>query len=147
MSSSLFQHVSTRLVDARLSWTDRDAGLSVPFVAEDDYLRRLGAVIRAARKVRRINQETLGERVGRDVNTISRWERGATSLSAYDLARLWEALDVPAEWFLSPTDSISELEQRAALLRRAAVEAARDAEGEEPALPSASATVARRGKH
>jgi len=125
MSSTLFAHVSTQVAAAGLAWTDSDGASSVLRVPEDDYLRRLGAVVREARKLRGWSQEDLGERVNRDKNSISRWERGATSLSAYDLVQLWQALEVPADWLLDPTDSISEIDRRIAHLRRAAAEAAR----------------------
>lgn len=146
MSSSLFLHVTDRLVDAGLAWTGTDDASSVGRVSEDDYLRRLGAVIQAVRKARRWSQAELGERIGRDANSISRWERGATSLSAFDLVQLWQVLEVPAEWLVEPTDSISELERRAAVLRRAAVEAAAGDEEEEQGQPSAGGTGARPGK-
>lgn len=132
MSSSLFGHVRTRLDAAGLAWTGIPDAFSVPAVAEDDYLRRLGAVIQASRKALGWSQAELGDKVGRDANSISRWERGATSLSAYDLVRLWEVLGVDAEWLLSPTDSITELDRRVAHLRRLAVAAAkRDVEVEQ----------------
>lgn len=136
MSSSLYSHVSRRVTDAELAWTGSADGFSVAPVPEDEYLRRLGAVIRETRKLRRMSQDELGAKVGRDNNTISRWERGATSLSAYDLSQLWVALEIPAEWLLEPTDSISEMGRRIAQLRRAAAEAARDDEGEGPAPPA-----------
>ena len=66
---------------------------------EDVYLMRLGTSVRLIRKrLLRLSQDVLGQRIGRDKNTISRWENGKTSLSAYDLAQLWRALDVPGEW-------------------------------------------------
>lgn len=146
MSSSLFVHVSNRLGATGLAWTGSDDGSSFGLVAEDDYLSRLGAVIQAVRKARRWSQAELGERVGRDANSISRWERGATSLSAYDLVQLWQVLEIDAEWLLQPTDSISELERRAAQLRRAAVEAARDDQAEAQARRGGAGAGARRGK-
>jgi transcriptional regulator with XRE-family HTH domain len=146
MSSSLFLHVSKRLSDAGLAWTDSDAASSVAFVPEDDYLRRLGAVIKSVRKMRDWSQEELGEKVGRDKNSISRWERGATSLAAYDLVQLWAALEIPAEWLLEPTDSISELDRRVAQLRRAAEEAARHDAALASGPTSAAGTAAPRGK-
>jgi transcriptional regulator with XRE-family HTH domain len=146
MSSTLFVHVSNRLRDAGLAWTDSDGASSVPFVPEDDYLRRLGAVIRAARKARGWGQEELADRVGRDKNSISRWERGATSLSAYNLVQLWEALEIPADWLIEPTDSLSELDRRVAQLRRAAEEAARADVEAEQARASAAGRGTRSGK-
>lgn len=146
MSSSLFAHVRSRIDPLGLAWTDTSEPSSVPRVAEDDYLSRLGAAIQSARKALKLSQAELGERVGRDANSISRWERGATSLSAYDLVQLWRALDVDAEWLLEPTDSISELERRAAQLRRAALEAARDDVAEASGQRASIEGAPRRGK-
>lgn len=146
MSSSLFVHVSNRLRAADLAWTGSDAASSVGRMAEDDYLRRLGAVVRAARRARGWGQEELAERLGRDKNSISRWERGATSLSAYNLVQLWEALEIPAAWLLEPTDSISELDRRVEELRRVAAEGARAAEEEALARSNAGAAASRRDR-
>jgi transcriptional regulator with XRE-family HTH domain len=114
---------------------------------EDAYLLLLGNAIQRIRKrLLGVNQETLGERVGRDKNTISRWEGGKTSLSAYDLRLLWQALGVPAEWMLDPPDSITALERRVQALQRAASEAARDETGEGPDQPSDGGRASRRGR-
>lgn len=114
---------------------------------EDAYLARLGASVRLIRKrFLRLSQDGLGQRVGRDKNTISRWENGKTALSAYDLVQLWRALDVPCDWVLEPIDSISDLEARVSRLQRAASEAARAETGEGPDRPSAAGTAPRRGR-
>lgn len=115
---------------------------------EDAYLLRLGATVRLIRKrLLGLNQEGLGARVGRDKNTISRWENGKTSLSAHDLVQLWTALGVPADWLLDPTDSLSELEMRVASLQRAASEAARDDVGEGTDPPSGDGRRPPPGRH
>lgn len=113
---------------------------------EDAFLTRLGASVRLIRKrYLHLSQDGLGQRVGRDKNTISRWENGRTALSAFDLVQLWRALDVPCDWVLDPTDSISDLEARVLLLQRAATEAAR-AEVEGPPRASDDAAAPPRGR-
>lgn len=94
---------------------------------EDAWLLKLGKTLSyIRRKVRHLTQEELAERMSiGDANTISRWENGKTSLSAHNLSRLWLALDCPPDWLLDPTDSVTELDRRAAKLRRLASEAAR----------------------
>jgi ribosome-binding protein aMBF1 (putative translation factor) len=72
MASSLYLHVRQRLAAADMVWPDSDGAPIIGFVPEDDFLRRLGAVIRDSRKLRGLSQEELGERVGRDKNSISR---------------------------------------------------------------------------
>lgn len=114
---------------------------------EDAYLMRLGASIRLIRKrFLRLSQDGLGQRVGRDKNTISRWENGRTALSAFDLVQLWRALDVPCDWVLDPTDSISDLEARVSQLLRVASEAARAEMAGAPDQPSGGAAAPRRGR-
>lgn len=136
-----------------LMWPPFPAGPNVRRVPEeatseeDAYLLRLGNTIQRVRKKwTRVSQEALGDRVNRDKNTISRWENGKTSLSAYDLARLTAALDCPCEWLVDPPDSITDLEMRIARLRRAAEEAARADAGEGTVPPSGVGRAARRGK-
>lgn len=136
----------------RLVWSRSAVVPTVPDVPdtsseEDAYLVRLGATIRRVRKqLLHLNQDQLGERIGRDKNTVSRWENGKTSLSAYNLIQLWQALEVPAEWLLDPTDSVTELDRRIAQLRRAAAEAARDDEADGPDQPSAGGAGVPRGR-
>lgn len=99
--------------------------------SEDEYLLKLGATLKhVRRKLLKVNQPEVARRVGREKNTISRWENGRTSLSAFNLAQLWTALEIPAEWLLDPTDSVTELDRRIALLRRVASEAAASAAAE-----------------
>src|SRR5690348_1813567 len=87
--------------------TERPSLPSLPVVGpdEDAYLLRLGRTIARVRKhYAGLGQQELADRIGVAMNTISRWENGATSLSAYDLSRLWQALNCPAEWLLNPED-------------------------------------------
>jgi transcriptional regulator with XRE-family HTH domain len=140
-----------------MGWSGRIAVgtvLPVPGSAEDEnaYLRRLGRTIECLRKAREWTQEQFAERLGRDKNTVSRWENGKTSISAYDLVLLANTLgasvdeSLPPEWLMEPTDSVTELDVRTAQLRRAAAEAARrDAEdGHGP--PGDDAPTVRRGR-
>ncbi|MGW4223060.1 helix-turn-helix domain-containing protein [Streptomyces bauhiniae] len=51
--------------------------------------------IRAARRAARLSQIQLGERIGRDDKTISRWENAHTAPDLTDLLRIADALGVP----------------------------------------------------
>ena len=67
-----------------------------------------------------MSQEDLADAMKVDKNTISRWENARTEPKAYDLARLGDVLNVPGDWLLRPTDSISEMDLRLDQLQRAA---------------------------
>jgi transcriptional regulator with XRE-family HTH domain len=87
------------------------------------------------------SQQAMADALGVDRETYGRWERGVKEPRVYDLARIWSAFDVPADWLLDPTDSLKELDRRIAMLRhermlRAALEAAHD-EGEGTGLADA----------
>ncbi|MFI5473245.1 helix-turn-helix domain-containing protein [Streptomyces cacaoi] len=58
-------------------------------------LRAIGLQIRDARKGAGLSQVALGERIGRDHKTISRWENGHRIPSLIDLIRIAHALDIP----------------------------------------------------
>jgi transcriptional regulator with XRE-family HTH domain len=98
-----------------------------PLPDEDSYLRLVGRSIEAFRKAKGLTQQELGTLCSVDKNTISRWENGKTSLSAFNLHLLTEHLDVDGDWLIRPADSITEVDARAAIVRRAAQEAARAA--------------------
>jgi len=77
------------LVEARLyrvdSTGERAELPARPDVPGSRYMFRLGNVefgrlLRDARKLLRLTQAQLGERLGRDGNTIARWERGEVTL-------------------------------------------------------------------
>lgn len=133
-------------------WSGRTALLTVlPVLAaepdDDAYLVRLGRTVqRIRKKLLKINQGEFAGRVGVDLNTISRWERGETSLSAYNLTRLWRGLDCPADWLMDPTDSMTELDRRIEQLRRAAAAAARADVADELARRAGAGRSARRGR-
>lgn len=144
--SSLYDYVTERLTPRGAQSTPLTPVSTVHRVTEDEYLRRLGVAIQRCRKFRKLSQEELGKLVGVPPNTISRWENGVSSLSAFNLATIREKLEVPAEWLLVPTDSISEIERRLADLRRDAVEAARLDVADEQARPAGAGRGVRRGK-
>jgi transcriptional regulator with XRE-family HTH domain len=145
MLSRLPQDDLDAVTRIELPWYGRVAAPTVLPVAEtgsdeDAYLALLGRTLQRIRKrFLKINQTALADRVGVDLTTISRWENGKTSLSAYDLTRLWRGLrrkeddePVPADWLLNPTDSMTELDRRIGQLSRVAAEAARaEAEAEQ----------------
>ncbi|MFJ2170742.1 helix-turn-helix domain-containing protein [Streptomyces griseofuscus] len=57
--------------------------------------QQIGAQIREARRRARLSQMQLGERIGRDHKTISRWENGHHPPDLNDLLLIADALDVP----------------------------------------------------
>lgn len=57
--------------------------------------REIGAQLRAARKEADLTQQQLGERINRDVKSISRWENGHRPPDLNDLLVLADALGVP----------------------------------------------------
>ncbi len=59
----------------------------------DDYLRRIGNLIRDARKHRTLTQAELAETLGTSQSAINRIERGHQNLTLDMLARIGEALD------------------------------------------------------
>ncbi len=59
----------------------------------DDYLRRIGALIRDARKHRELTQAQLADTLGTSQSAINRIERGHQNLTLDMLARIGEALD------------------------------------------------------
>lgn len=138
-------------------WSGRSAAgtvLPMPGSAEDEnaYLRRLGRTIEGLRNARGWTQEQLAERLARDKNTVSRWENGRTSISAYDLVLLANTLGaqvaggLPPEWLVEPTDSVTELDLRIERLRQAAAAAARRAAEGGPDRPSGGGTERPRDK-
>ena len=57
--------------------------------------RTIGMQLRAARKAAGLTQQQLGERIDRDVKSISRWENGHRPPDLNDLLVIADALDVP----------------------------------------------------
>ncbi|WP_435209521.1 helix-turn-helix domain-containing protein [Streptomyces sp. bgisy034] len=57
--------------------------------------RAIGVQLREARKQAGLTQIQLGDRIGRDHKTISRWENANSTPDLRDLIVLAHALDVP----------------------------------------------------
>jgi transcriptional regulator with XRE-family HTH domain len=58
-------------------------------------LRAIGLQIRAARKEAGLSQAALGDAIGRDHKTISRWENAHRIPNLLDLIRIAHALNTP----------------------------------------------------
>lgn len=73
-------------------------------IAQNDraYDRAVGALLRALRQQYRVKQEQLAERLGVDVATISRYERGERTMSVGTLLQIADQFDVPASALLPP---------------------------------------------
>lgn len=72
--------------------------------AERDYRRRLGKAIVQLRELAGVSQAWLAESVGRSEAAVSRWENGKSTPSAYDIRRLMEIFEAPADLLLDPPD-------------------------------------------
>ena len=66
------------------------------------YDRAVGALLRALRHSYRIKQEQLATRLGVDVTTISRYERGERAMSIGTVLAIADLFRVPAESLLPP---------------------------------------------
>ncbi|MFE1192950.1 helix-turn-helix domain-containing protein [Streptomyces olivaceoviridis] len=55
----------------------------------------IGLQIREARRTAGLSQMTLGDRIGRDHKTVSRWENAVTAPDLVDLLLVADALGVP----------------------------------------------------
>lgn len=110
------------------------------------FRRRLGFTLSRVRtKLTKYTQETIAQAIGVDVETVGRWERGDREPKTFELHRLAVLYDVPGDWFLFPTDSVTELDariedQRAVSLAAGAVASSRqDLEREAAELRDAAA--------
>jgi transcriptional regulator with XRE-family HTH domain len=151
MPVKLAEHPARAGIPPYALWSRHLAADTVIDVGEDAerlaFRRRLGANLARIRKdLTDLSQEVVADRLGIDVETYGRIERGTREPRAFDLARIADILGVPAEWLLDPTDSFSELDRRIAMLRRAAVEAARADEGEGQDPPAGAGGDAPPGK-
>lgn len=135
------------------SWSDISAARTVPAVEQEDhsaeraaFRRRLGTNIARIRStLTEYTQASIAEELGVDTETVGRWERGDREPKVYDLARLARAYDVPADWLLEPTDSITELDARIRFLRQAVEGVGRAVEEEAARRPSANGKPAQHG--
>lgn len=73
-------------------------------IAQNDrvYDRAVGALLRALRHQYRVKQEQLAARLGVDVATISRYERGERAMSVGTLLQIADQFSVPASTLLPP---------------------------------------------
>lgn len=60
--------------------------------------------LKQARKRVNHSQQSLGDVLGIAGTQVSRWERGETSPSSYDLSRLADALDTSTDYLMGRTD-------------------------------------------
>jgi transcriptional regulator with XRE-family HTH domain len=101
-----------------VGWSDRAPMPTVPVVAGEDaerraFRRRLGVTLSRVRtRLTSYTQETIAQELGVDVETVGRWERGDREPKTFELHRLAVKYDAPGEWFLFPTDSMTELDLR-----------------------------------
>lgn len=96
-------------------------------LAREEYASRLGTVLQMARKARRIKQVDAAAALGTSTVSFTRWEAGATGISAYDLARLVSLyeLEYDAALVLDPPASKVEIKRRLEPLAQAAQRATR----------------------
>lgn len=73
--------------------------------SERDYQRRLGQAIVQLRVLRNISQARLAELLERSEAALSRWENGKATPTAWDLRRMCEILDAPADLLAFPPDA------------------------------------------
>lgn len=137
-------------------WSDAFHQITVPAMddeaAREDFRTNLGMTLyRVRRKATSYTQHTIAAELGVDRETYGRWERGLQEPRVFDLARIWRAFGVPAEWLLDPSGSPTVIDRRIAGLKRerqtqAALEVARAEEGEGPAPSDDAVSAARRGR-
>jgi transcriptional regulator with XRE-family HTH domain len=107
---SLAQAAYARAADQTgLAVSLRLAGHSVAIVSdngegETNYLQRLGQTISEVRILAGLSQDQLATKLGRSAAALSRWENGKVAPSAWDLRRLADLLDVPADLLLYPPE-------------------------------------------
>lgn len=73
--------------------------------SEHEYQRRLGKAITQLRLLRGLSQARLAELLERSEAAVSRWETGKATPSAWDLRRMCEVLDAPADLLAFPPDA------------------------------------------
>jgi transcriptional regulator with XRE-family HTH domain len=69
---------------------------------DTEYVALVAVAIRAAAYYRGMSTEDIAESVGMHIETVRRWMRGATALSAEDASKVARALDAPGEMFVRP---------------------------------------------
>jgi len=77
------------------------------------FRRALGVTLsRVRRELTGYSQERIATALGVNVETVGRWERGDREPKTFELHRLAVKYDAPGDWFMFPTDSLSELDRR-----------------------------------
>lgn len=87
----------------------RHGGHTVAGVASEEgetsYLEHLGRTIAEVRILSGMSQEQLATKLNRSAAALSRWENGKVAPTAWDLRRLADLLDVPADLLLYPPET------------------------------------------
>lgn len=98
-------------------------------VDREEYLSRLGLVLKLARNNAGLTQQEAARMMGGSTVSFTRWEKGETGMSAYDLARLVRiyGLEYDAALVLDPPASRVEIKRRLSPVAKAAAEATRRA--------------------
>lgn len=99
-----------------------DSGGELP---RDEYLARLGVVLREARKAADYTQIEMAEWIGVNAGTFTRWEDGRNGISAYDLARLINRYGIDPDLALNPPASLVEVRRRLSEMAERAADAVR----------------------
>ena len=67
----------------------------------------IGERLRVARRRKGLTLAVAGRAIGREANTVWRWEHGYMRISALDLVRMAEALDVTVAWLSGVDDALT----------------------------------------
>ena len=65
---------------------------------------KLGYALKSTRKAKKIYQPEIAKKLHVSKMTISHWENGQRSMTAENLLRYCQALNVPVEYILEQTD-------------------------------------------
>lgn len=142
MLSRVQDHNADTTVPARVRWSGRRrrhtlAGVPKGTAAERSFRRRLGAALAEIREAAGLTQEEVAGDLKIDAETIGRWERGAFSPNAYNLARLAKHYgmsdEVKLALFSPPAVPTSPIRKLLGLARGAAAAGLQDEEETEEA--------------
>lgn len=90
------------------------------FVEREEYLARLGVVLRMARNAAGFTQAEAAKAMRVDTSAFTRWEDGRNALSAYDLARLIHLYAFDPDLAVDPPTSKVEVKKRLGAVSAAA---------------------------
>lgn len=96
---------------------------------------RSGLAMAHYRRAAKVNQKVIADRLGINVGTIGRWEKGDGGPDAWEVSVMVELYGVPCEWLLDPPADVNVLRRRTEQLRRAAQAAAQADAEVSPAQP------------